>query len=420
FALALAPELDSKQVDDLLAGFDEVGFAAAAEKRHTISADTNVSAAKAERDGAQGLVLQQREIARAKAHKSRTGLAKRAEERANNQRVGENMVELKRNMNAPRNKDGDIKMGFKFGNGVIERLEHIAAGFTPMIRKVGQQTNTRTHDDVQLVDKFFKSKNYKGVSKRDKRALKKAMVNSDGVKIRDITNKYDGLTELYETNIRALIDRIGRESRAAGSTEGFVKAFHPRSVKSVRKLRKRMGRKERNAFNEAMRKAAKDKGAQLDENEIEGIVRRFINSGKGDELRGRRIDEVGDEFIDLYDDVQDSLLGYIHRHHENIATDDLFRNSLGIDGLKLGEVPDEKRLSQAMTQAYLRGDLEEADVMEAAELLNSIFGQGRKAPHHLIQGAKSTITVGTIGNPISTLTQVQDVAQIIDQYGLLD
>jgi GH24 family phage-related lysozyme (muramidase) len=418
--LDLAPELDSRQVDDMLAAFDEAGFAARAEAKHTITMDTNVSAAKAQRDGSNNLVLQRREVARAKAHKARTDLATRAEGQANSHRLDDSMVELKRNMNAPRNKEGDIKWGFKFGNGVIERLEHIAAGFSPAIRKVTEQTNHRTHRDATRMMEFFDSKAYGKLGRKDKRNLKTAMLDSDGVKIREITNKQEGLTDLYETRVRGLIDEIGRESRAsAGRSEGFIAGFHPRSIISLRKVRKNMNRKERTALNEALRSRTARKGSPLDESEIEGVVRQHLRGGPQGQLRTRRVENVGDEHVDLYDDVQDSLLGYIHRHHENIATKEFFDNTFSI-ATKHGEVPSRASLAKAMTTAMMRGDLEEADVDEAAELINSIFGQGRQAPNDVIQGVKSTMTVGVIGNPISTLTQVQDIAQIVDQYGLKD
>ena len=419
----LAPELDPKQVDDMLAAFDETAMRAQAELKGKFTMDTNVSAAKAQRDGTNHLIVQQRELARIKAHKARTDMAARGEGQANSHRVGDDMIELKRNMNAPRDKHGDLKWGFKFGNGVIERLEHIAAGFSPAIRKVTAQTNSRTHRDGTRVMEFFDSKGYKKLNRKDKRALKVAMLDSDGVKIREITAKQEGLTGLYEKNVREVIDAIGAESRASGRaagdrSEGFVAGFHPRSVKSLRQVRKRMNRKERSAFNESLRAAKAAKGGPLDEAEISNIVRQHLRGGPTGQLGNRRIDKVGDEYVDLYEDVQDSLLGYIHRHHENIATKDFYENSLGIANVKHGEVPDRARLADAMTQAMMRGDLEEADIGEAAELINSIFGQGRKAPNELIQSVKSSLTVGAIGNPISTLTQIQDIAQIVDQYGI--
>jgi GH24 family phage-related lysozyme (muramidase) len=421
----LAPELDAKQVDDLLAAYAHTADVAKAELKGKVSMDSNVSAAKAERDGTQSLIVQQRELARIKATKAKTGLATRAEGQANSHRVGDDMVELKRNMNAPRNKEGDLKWGFKFGNGVIERLEHIAAGFSPAIRKVTEQTNHRTHRDAVRVMDFFESKGFKGLNRKDKRALKVAMLDSDGVKIREITAKQDGLTDLYEKNVRAVIDDIGRESRASGRasgdrSEGFVAGYHPRSVKSLRKVRSKMNRKQRSAFNESLRAAKDKKGQPLDEAEIANIVRQHLKGGPTATLGGRRVETVGDEHVDLYEDIQDSILGFIHRHHENIATKDFFENSLGMQGVKHGEVPGRSQLAKAMTQAMMRGDLEEADIGEAAELINSIFGQGRQAPNDLIQGVKSSLTVGAIGNPISTLTQIQDIAQVVDNYGLKD
>jgi GH24 family phage-related lysozyme (muramidase) len=407
----------------MLAGYAHAADTAKAELKGKVTMDTDVSAAKAERDGTKNLIVQQRELARVKATKARTDIATRAEGQANSQRLGDDMIELKRNQNAPRNKDGDIKWGFKFGNGVIERLEHIAAGFSPAIRKVTEQTNHRTHRDASRMLEFFDSKAYKKMGRADKRALKVAMLDSDGVKIREITNKHEGLTDLYETRVRKLIDEVGAESRASGRasgdrSEGFVAGYHPRSVKSLRKVRKNMNRKERTALNEALRARTFKKGSPLDETEIENVVRQHLRGGPQSQLGNRRINQVGDEHVDLYDDVQDSLLGYLHRHHENIATKEFFENSLGFQGIKHGEVPDRSSLAKAMTQAMMRGDLEEADVDEAATLINSIFGQGRQAPNDLIQATKSSLTVGAIGNPISTLTQIQDIAQIVDQYGL--
>ena len=413
----LAPELNTQQVDELLAGFDEVAFAAQYEPKGKISMDTNVSSAKTARDGANSVLVQQREIARAKVHKSRTDLAKRGEGQANSHRMGDDMIELKRNMNAPRTKEGDLKWGFKFGNGAIERLEHIAAGFSPAIRRVTQQTNTRTHRDIARANEFFESKAYTALGRKGQRELHHAMANEDGVKIREITARKEGLTELYNTKVRGLLDEVGRERRALGDREGFQAGFLPRSVISVRKLRKQMGRKEYKGMQESMRKAATEKGKPLDESEIESIVRMHL-SGKSTGLKGRRIKEISDKDLDLYDKPIDSIMGYLHRHHENIATKEFFENSLGFSGMKNGEVPESQKLAEAMTKAMMRGDLSDADVDEAAMLINTIFGNGRQAPDAWIQNAKSTMTVGAIGNPISTLTQFQDISQLVDQYGL--
>ena len=308
--LDMAPELTGKEVDDLLVGFDEVAFAAKYEPKAKISMDTNVNAAKAERDGAQSVAEVKREIARAKAHKARTALSTEAEAIA---RKGEQKgidLELKTNMNTPRNKDGDIKWGLKFGNGVVERLEQIAAGFSPLIRKVAGKTNTNTTRDVRRAQGFFKHKDYKRMSGADKKTLHTAMADSDGPVIREVLAKYgDDLGVQYEKNVRGLIDEIGTAKAASKKgRSGFVSGYHPREIINVGKARKALGRKDRDALDEALRASQTKKGGRpLNPQETEAVVRSFLK-GKAGMARGRRIDAVGEENIHLYEKPEDALM----------------------------------------------------------------------------------------------------------------
>lgn len=415
--LAEAPDLQPQQIDDLLAGFDEVAFAAKYEPKAKISMDANVNAAKAERDGTQSLIVAQREIARAKVHKTRTELAKKGEAQARKgEQAGIDEVQLTRNMSA-RNKDGSLKGGLKFGNSLIDRLENIAPQFSPRLRRVTAQTNARTHRDITRAKKFYEHKDYKRMSSADKKSLETAMIDSDGPAIREITGRYsDDLTANYEKNVRGLIDEIGTaQAKRNGGRDGFIAGYHPREIISVAKARKRMNRADRGKMQEALDDRAIKAGRPLRPEEVEATVRSFLK-GRGGVAGKRRIDAVGEENVDLYERTEDALMGYIHRNHEEAATREFFEK-FGVPNIKDGEVPDAASLAASMTKAMMKGELNANEINEAATLIHAIFGQGRKAPGKFVQNTKSFATVGAIANPISTATQFQDIAQLIHQHG---
>jgi len=317
----------------------------------------------------------------------------------------------------PRTKEGKVRGFWKPLNDVIGRIENLSPELAIGVRRVTQRTASNSADSVNRIDRFYKSPQYEALRRKDKQDLAKALRNEDLSQAHGIMAKSPGLNELYNENIFKMLSET-QPVRRAGGAEGFRASFMPRLVKSVPKLRRRMGREQRSRLDNLVAAAERQKGRPLDEFELAGIYNQVIGGRPLKTDRSRRIKEIKDQDHDLYEDNRDALISYMHRHAENVATRDFFKENLGRD-VPLGQSVDENNIGKLLADARMSGNLQDSDISELADLLGSHFGVARQGPSVARRRFKDLFTGATLGfNPSSTVTQIGDIAPVLNRMGV--
>ncbi len=317
----------------------------------------------------------------------------------------------------PRTREGRVRAFWRPLNDVINRIENLAPELAIGVRRVTQRTASDSANAIERMDRFYKSPEYAQLSRKDQRDLDRALLNGQLDVAHGIMAKSPGLNELYNENVFRML-REAQEQRRAGGAEGFVASFHPRLVRNVPRLRRRMGREQRTRLDNQIAAAERQKGRPLDEFELAGIYNQVLGGRPLKTDRTRRVNEIEAQDQDLYESSRDSLISYMHRHAENQATRQFFRDNLGRD-VPVGKTVDANTIGNLLAQARMRGTLQDADIGELAELLGTHFGVGRQGPSVSRRRFKDIFTGLTLGfNPTSTITQLGDIAPTLNRMGV--
>jgi len=308
-------------------------------------------------------------------------------------------------------------------NDVQSRVEQISPELGMALRRVTQRTATRTNDAIKQFDKFYGSQQYKSLSKNTKAMLDEALANGDTELTDSILASREGLADLYHKNVRKPLEAVQKE-RIAGGQDGFIESYFPRVVRDVKGLRKALGRENGDKLRQALADAQREKNATthagpLTEQEIASVVGRMVGGRPVKVLKDRRIRAVTPELRKYYSSSRDALIDYFHNHNAGKATKEFFDNTLGYE-TKLGETVDANKLTKIIGNSIKAGTLTGEQADELVPLLAAQFGIGRHGVGGTQHAFKNLFTMGTLGSPLSTLTQFGDLAPVMKQMGVVD
>ena len=307
-----------------------------------------------------------------------------------------------------------------WGNDVIGRITNVSPRLGMAVRRVSQRSAARTNDDINQIDKFYESSEYKSLGKGQQRELDRHFLNGNEEGMKAIMDTKPGLSQLYDTNVRKLLAGVQRE-RIDGGLDGFIEGFHPRAVRNLRALQRSRGKTVAGEVEQAIRDANRIKkqktGTALDEHEVAAIVNQRIGGRAVKQLRDRRINEITPEQQKHYATSKDSLIDYMHSHHGARAQKEFFKHNLGVDK-KLGESMDDASLGKVLAKELNEGRLTGAQLDELVPLLSAQFGASRHAVGAFQRNVKNIFTAGVLANPLSTITQFGDLAPLMQKFGV--
>jgi len=307
-----------------------------------------------------------------------------------------------------------------WGNDVISRIEHVSPELGVMVRRVSQRQSSLTNADISRIDEFYQSSAFNKLSKKDRMEWDRAVLNGDNVTAEAILDKQPGLKDLYTQKIGKLLQDM-QKVRVEGGADGFIEYFHPRHVAHYRKLRKHMGKemagKVEQAIEDAKRAKFRKNEGDLTEHEIAAIIGQTMGGRPVKVLKDRRITEISPEMQRFYANSRDSLVDYIHNFHSANETRKFFKDAFGADR-KLGQTMDEVQLSSALAHSLQKGLLTGPQLDEISKLLASQFGVARQRVGDIQRRFRNVFTIGTLANPMSTLTQFGDVAPLMKEFGV--
>ncbi len=240
---------------------------------------------------------------------------------------------------------------------------------------------------------------------------------------RDKLLRKHGLYDWYHNKFRALMDKKYDQQQAVGYESDYLGGFFPRSIKSMKELRKKLGLTKNQAdeiiaiVNRDRVSKGKDPLTEADEAiALENYVRRNFNSLPAGvrvpgNLKPRAIDLIPDDMLDMYDDPIDSFAKYLMETTNAVET----RRLLGTqeeDGVKR---PGE--LGYLINDLRKNGQLSEDDLKQLMSTVDSVFGSHGKEikPFQILRGLTYN---AFLTNFSSTLVQFKDQALNLYRFGL--
>ena len=240
--------------------------------------------------------------------------------------------------------------------------------------------------------------------------------------LRQASPKTKGVKNMTKETLLARLKAIGestvRESRNGG--------YFPRKFNSL----KEFGRnKDADAFFKELQKQKGQPLSDLDkDNALEALIKGELLNRHNDPVFARvssnlkrRIRTVDKDNVDDYMELEASFNGYaesittmVERRRflqgQGVNIDDL-----GIDAESVDTIA--RRLTRSLTDSG--ADRMTVDqVAEVAKLISLRFGPGEQASHKAIQNFKNLTYTGLLGNPMSALTQIGDLAISAQKNGI--
>jgi len=291
----------------------------------------------------------------------------------------------------------------------------------------------------------------------DKHAWDLSRKQADTVKIKQIAERY-GMTEDME-KLRTVLDDIRQQARNVGYDVGFIDEYWPRIIKDVEGfLQKTQGISEHPVFTEALKDKAKQMGVTVEDlNESFPDVRADLISnmilGQGSgiggpgNIKGRVFEEIPKGLEKFYMDSDAALMQYIYSMTKKIEARKFFgkvppkiqahkqavtqaqaelKKLNGLDPKREVDLNDLITLHEAeinkfksqrdytenigayIAELMITGDLNKKDESIVRDILSARFNE--HGTTGFMNAYKNLAYIDVMGNPISALTQIGDLA----------
>lgn len=252
----------------------------------------------------------------------------------------------------------------------------------------------------------------RALSTRDKGIINK-MLNQVGGK---------AFVEAFD-KVRVKLDEVEDQLVHYGLIKKSEKDYFPFRVKDLEGLRAALG-KEASTEIEVALKAAEDKmqanaGRPLNDIErgvvINKILEPYLGKAMGSTMPGfakaRTIQDIPEHLQKFYFDPVETLNSYGVQAVKYIERAKFFGRNL----VKRNEggqefVDIDKSIGQLVDDLRNKGELNDQQAFELADMLRDRFGGGEKSPHPYVQGMKNLVNASLLGHISSAAVQIGDLA----------
>jgi hypothetical protein len=313
--------------------------------------------------------------------------------------------------------------------GVIDtRIQQISPAISALLRRMEYNTHVLSYGWQSAGRPFFAALNKAKLSEDDFITYKNLLsVNRDKAESFLRKTGHKDLADLQVVHVNATLDKVETYIKNSGNYEDvkFLKGFFPRKVKDARFFANMPEVKSYIA-----RLESKRGGTPLTSFEQEEAISSMMNTllhGKGEmlefgkaagslqkRLRGR----ISKDMSRGYHDPHQAFNSYIESIVKQVERQK-FYGQVGAAKAVVG--PNGENLATAnslMVKAFQGKEIPNAELEEVAELLFSRFGKGETAPSKWVQNFKNFSYSLLIGNPLSAMTQLGDLALSAHSNGL--
>mgnify|MGYP003649323899 CR=1 FL=1 len=231
----------------------------------------------------------------------------------------------------------------------------------------------------------------------DNPAMQKQFVSLQGA----LNNVYGELVDAGYTNMNRVID------------------YFPRMVKDIEGLYKKLGITAKSDIEKSLDDLVKTRKKKdptytledIDQVEKTQVINKYLSgktrprNGQGQPgfTKARKLNEIPEELLQYYHKPEDALAYYLNSAVGKINKRKFFGQSGVVEGGNRLDVS--KSVGRLFEDAKLDPKMEG----EVRTLLDARMNMGEVSPHKAVRMAKNLIYLGTIGNPMSAITQIGDL-----------
>lgn len=295
---------------------------------------------------------------------------------------------------------------------VSTRLGNIDQALKHAVRKFVFKTGLYTHQDRVAIQPFVEAVSNK-MTEQDYRILDLALKNRDMVKVEFMMDKY-GLQAEWQA-VRDVLDNLFNQAQDVGMEVGYIEDYFPRKVKRDKVIDYLNAIRKTELWTE-VQLAMKDvdpNGAFTPEEQSEFVnnyLRGFnssrINLARPSYTKERRVDYVTPEFNQYYEDSMPTLINYVTNFRSVIEGKKLFGKS---------EQDTEENIGSYVLGLIEQGIVKKEQEDEIKKLLRAVVVP--TGTTGAVSWSKNAAYVYVMGNPISAITQIQDLAFSLHKNG---
>lgn len=207
--------------------------------------------------------------------------------------------------------------------------------------------------------------------------------------------------------VRSMLDQAYTVSKQLGRDFNYTQEYFPRRLKSYKKFRKSIGKREAGVFDSAIAERERNIGRPLEPDEIVAVIKNALSSqARGEStsnLKARRISEITEKLEDQYEPFDVALQLYVNRMARDSVNRNWFgkaeANDAGIEG-NFGQVIAEEIASGRLTpenQKVVRENL------QARKAANSLATSGMIRIANAIRQVTSLAYLGQLDTGVAQL-----------------
>jgi len=295
------------------------------------------------------------------------------------------------------------------------RVKNISPTVASGLRKFEMRSHVNSEKYMRRVEPFIKK--FNKLNKKTQQAVSRHLFNGNFNTAKGLMKASNPKLADDFDEVRNVLKNLYDDMKVAGYEVAEIPNYFPRLVKDVNALREKLSGTQNGMIEAAWKARAKQLGttvAKLPEEDkiqiVNNIARGYVPKTVGTKLtfvEGRTIKNVTEDILDDYANPMESLHAYIRQTTHNIEKRRFFGQSAKNKGM--ADIDLEESIGGLITKEIAKNNINMRDQAELADLLQSRFGFGEKAPSKWIQDIRNISYSTTIGNPISALTQLGDV-----------
>lgn len=252
----------------------------------------------------------------------------------------------------------------------------------------------------------------RALSTRDKGVIDKMLHQVGGKKF----------VEAFD-RVRKTLDEIEDQLVGYGLIKKSEKDYYPFRVKDLDGLRAELGKEAATEIEAALKaaelKAQNTMGRPLNEIERGVVINKILEPYIGPPLhstmpgfaKARTIKEIPEKLQKYYFDPVETLNSYGVQAVKYIERAKFFGRNLVKRKEGTQEFVDiDKSVGQLVDDLRTKGELNDQQAYELADMLRDRFGGGERTPHRYIQGMKNLVNASLLGHITSAATQLGDIA----------
>jgi hypothetical protein len=325
-------------------------------------------------------------------------------------------------------KQGKFAEGLdQFFGSVSTRLGNISQDILGRARRLEFNISTKNGEHIARIEPFLKHLSQRiPTHMREDVAMK--LFNGEHAAVMKMLPP-EMRKEFYE--VKKVLEEFKDEFKDLGIDFHYIPNYFPRRVKDLDGLLEHLGKQKAGLFDEALNVYAKKNGIdnvnKIPEDIRTDILDQVIRGvfRKGDtaimpNAKQRTISRITDpELLKYYDDPATSLSYYIQNSRNAIEKAKFFGRT-GVSKTSTGAVDTEKSIGHLIAKIAATGNLTPQQQRQLHSMLRSRFTQGEQAPNKFFSTGRDLGYMGTIGNPISALTQLGDIGVSLYRNGIAE